>query len=172
MQCPSCQNPLSEQSVAGLAVFACVGSCCGLWFPRRAVRRLSALPRAAGRALLALPRAEGVRLFRDPEHPCPRCQTTLLYRHGFIPRLETEIDQCAKCGGFWVDPGALARLNDPDLPEEKRQALARDYFEELFEKRVRGMNLVNHDTLEAAREIIRIFQFITPEAYGPSHFEL
>lgn len=83
-----------------------------------------------------------------------------------------EIDQCSKCGGFWLDAGSLARLGDDDLSIEQRHSIAKDYFEEMFEVKVRNMNMVNHDTLEAARQIVRLFLFITPAPYAPGSFPL
>jgi len=173
VRCPSCQNALSARAEAGVGAWVCAGGCGGLWFPLSAVRQLTERPPADGSGFLAVERADGVRLFRNPEHPCPHCRTTLLYRHGFSRRLELEIDQCSKCGGYFVDPGILARAGDMKIAAETRQALARDYFAELFENRVRQMNLVNHDTLESARQIVRIFQFITPpDCQTPPPLEL
>lgn len=34
------------------------------------------------------------------------------------------------------------------------------------------MNMVNHDTLEAARQIVRLFLFITPTRYAPTTLPL
>lgn len=125
-----------------------------------------------GDSFLLIERAEGVRLFRNPEHPCPNCQTTLLYRHCFSRKLEMEIDQCSKCGGYWLDSGILAKLGDNYLGEEQKQNLARDYFKEMFDIKVRNMNMVNHDTLEAAKQIVRLFLFITPKPYTPTSLPL
>lgn len=168
MQCPSCGNALSEVAAVGVKSHACAGGCGGLWLRILEVRKLRERLPGQGAPLLFVERAEGVRLFRNPEHPCPHCQTTLLYRHCFSRKQEIEIDQCSKCGGYWIDPGRLGKLGDAKLDEEKKKELAREFFAELFDQRVKNMNLVNHDTLESAKEVVRIFRFITPVAYAPA----
>lgn len=172
MICPSCGNTLSNMNAVGIKADVCVGGCGGLWLPRRETRKLDDRLPGQGFSLLFVERADGVHLFRNPEHPCPHCKTTLLYRHCFSRKLKMEIDQCSKCGGFWLDAGTLASLSDENLTEEQKQAIAREYFEEMFEVKIRNMNMVNHDTLEAARQIVRLFLFITPAPYAPSSFPL
>lgn len=172
MTCPSCGNNLTRQSAVGVKADVCVGGCGGLWIEVKEVNKLNDRLPGQGFSLLFVERADGVHLFRNPEHPCPHCKTTLLYRHCFSRKLEMEIDQCAKCAGFWLDPGTLARLGNDGLEDEQKTILAREYFEEMFDKKVKNMNMVNHDTLEAARQIVRLFLFITPTQYAPSSLPL
>ncbi len=172
MNCPSCGNELTLQNAVGVKANICVGGCGGLWIKIVEVKKMMDRLPGQGSSFLFVVRAEGVRLFRNPEHPCPNCKTTLLYRHCFSRKLEMEIDQCAKCGGYWLDPGVLARLGDNHLNEEQKQNLAQDYFKEMFDSKVRNMNMVNHDTLEAARQIVKLFLFITPQPYAPTTMPL
>lgn len=168
LTCPSCGNALTEQKAVGVKAHVCMGGCGGLWLAIGDVRKITERLPGQGQPLLFIERADGVRLFRDPEHPCPHCKTTLLYRHCFSRKQDMEIDQCSKCGGYWVDPGKLALLGDAGLDADQKQTLARDYFAELFDVKVKNMNLVNHDTLAAAKEIVRIFLFITPTDFAPA----
>jgi Zn-finger nucleic acid-binding protein len=168
LTCPSCGDSLKPKETAGVRAHVCEGGCGGLWFELQQVRRLKDRLPGSGQEFLFIERSEGVHLWRNPEHPCPVCRTTLLYRHCFSRKQEVEIDQCSKCGGYWVEPGRLAALgNDAKSPEEKTE-LARDFFEDLFDRRVRGMNMVNHDTLESAQQIVRVFHFITPAEFLPA----
>jgi len=167
MNCPSCNHTLSDNTVAGMTVQTCEGGCGSLWFDRKQMKKLTERLPSSGQSLLEIPQAEGVRLYRDVDHICPHCTHTLLYRHCFSRKLEFEIDQCARCGGFWVDTGYLARIRKRcKSPEDQRQA-AREYFKSLFDDKVANMNMVNHDTLEAAKDIVRLFTFITPPDWLP-----
>ncbi|NIP99280.1 MAG: hypothetical protein GWM98_01735, partial [Nitrospinaceae bacterium] len=119
MKCPSCENPLTSQSTAGVKVMTCRRGCGGLWFDGREIQKLQERLPGAGAALLPVERPAGVYIFRDIQHPCPRCVSTLLYRHCFSKTFQYEVDQCARCGGFWVDPGTLPEIASETSPEAR-----------------------------------------------------
>ena len=172
MKCPSCENALTQHTVGGVTLFACDGGCGGYWIRRSAQKQLREAAAGAGAALLSLPRAEGVRTFRDVQHICPDCANTMLYRHCFSRKLDLEIDQCSKCGGFWVEVGRLADILTHDMPEENRKQQVEDYFEVLIRDKVGNMKLVHSDTLEAARQIVQIYRFLCPKDYFPDPTDL
>ena len=151
-------------NITGVKVQACEGSCGGLWFEWSAIKKLKDRNPAAGAELLHVERAEGVHTFRDVQHPCPHCIRSLLYRHCFSRQFRYEIDQCAKCAGFWVDVGSLAHLPlKSPTPEEQETAAA--YFKNLFEENLKPENLTHPDTQTAAQTIHHIFRFLTPVEY-------
>lgn len=164
MNCPACNNELKLVSVTGVKVQACVGSCGGLWFEWREIKKLQDRNPAAGAELLHVERAEGVHTFRDIQHPCPHCIRSLLYRHCFNRQFRYEIDQCAKCAGFWLDVGTLAHL-PLQSPTEEDQQKATAYFRNLFEENLTPDNLTHPDAHEAAQTIVSLFRFLTPVEY-------
>ena len=151
-------------NITGVKVQACEGSCGGLWFEWSAIKKLKDRNAAAGAELLHVERAEGVHTFRDVQHPCPHCIRSLLYRHCFSRQFRYEIDQCAKCAGFWVDVGALGDL-PLKSPIEEDQQTAKAYFKNLFDENLKPENLTHPDTQEAAQTIHHIFRFLTPVEY-------
>ena len=164
MNCPACNNELQLLEITGVKVQACVGSCGGLWFEWSAIKKLKDRNPATGAKLLHVERAEGVHTFRDVQHPCPHCIRSLLYRHCFSRQFNYEIDQCAKCAGFWLDVGALAHL-PLKSPTPAEQETATAYFRNLFEEKLKQENLTHPDTQEAAQTILHIFRFLTPAEY-------
>ncbi len=164
MNCPACNNELTALEVTGVKVQACAGSCGGLWFERKEIQKLTERLPGAGVSLLHVERAPGVHIFRDIQHPCPRCLTTLLYRHCFSREFRYEVDQCAKCAGFWIDPGTLAEIAAETSPEAASDGAAA-YFKSLFEDNLAPEHLTHFDTHEAAQLIHSVYQFLTP---GPS----
>jgi Zn-finger nucleic acid-binding protein len=168
MNCPSCKLELGKISAGGLSVFVCQGGCAGLWFGRFELLKLKEPRPGTGERLLKVPRAEGVRFFRNIEAICPYCETSLLMRHFFCRERDVEVCQCAKCGGFWVDSGELARIIEPSFStEEKQKQAVASYFKTIFDQRIAKMNLANEDISGSARSIVKIFLFLCPEKFQP-----
>ena len=79
-----------------------------------------------------------------------------------------EVCQCAKCGGFWIDSGELARIiGSSFLAEEKQKQAVASYFKTIFDQRIAKMNLANEDIFGSARSIVKIFLFLCPEKFQP-----
>ena len=169
MICPACQHTLKLFQVTGIKVHACEGSCGGLWFEKNEIKKLVDRNPAAGAELLYVERAAGVHTFRDIQHPCPHCKHTLLYRHCFNRKFYYEVDQCAKCAGFWLDAGALALLSS-DTPSESDLQTAEAYFKNLFEENLKSEILTHPDAHEASQIIAQLFRFLTPQALFPEEY--
>jgi len=161
MNCPACDHELKLVAVTGIKVLACEGSCGGFWFEWKEIKKLPERNAAAGADLLHVERAAGVRVFRNIQHPCPKCTQTLLHRHCFNRQFCYEVDQCSKCGGFWVDAGILADLLQQPLSADNLRT-AKMYFKSLFEDSLAPENLSHPDSQEAARTIFQLFRFLTP----------
>ncbi len=160
MKCPACENELTEHKISGVLVNVCRGSCGGLWFHLTQIKKIERLKPGSGATLLNFKLADGVKTYRGAEHPCPQCKTTLLYRHFFSKKHDTEVNQCAKCSGFWVDVGGLVKIMNS--PQEERKQLVENYFTAIMDEKIAGMNLGNQDISQAAILIIIIFNFLKP----------
>ncbi len=161
MKCPACENELSELKIAGIQVHVCLGSCGGLWFPFTQLKKAERVKPGSGSALLHIERAEGLKVYRGAEHPCPYCKTTLLYRHFFSRDWDTEVDQCSKCSGFWVDAGGLAKLLGSSGANKRK--LHQKYLAAIINEKIGGMNLINEDVAQAAKLITAVFRFLSPD---------
>ncbi len=160
MNCPACENQLTEHKVSGIQVFLCEGFCGGLWFPLSQVKKIKRVKSGAGSELLHFEKADGVKIYRGAEHPCPQCETTLLYRHFFSKKHDTEVNQCSKCSGFWVDVGGLVKIMSSQKKNQKEQL--EDYLYAILENKISEMNLSNPDIAEAETLITSIFVFLKP----------
>ena len=170
MNCPACNQELTLAPITGIRAQACFGGCGGLWFDRRELNKLKERNPGTGENLLHIERAEGVHIFRNAQHPCPKCTKNLLYRHCFNAKFLYEIDQCARCGGFWVDVGTLSALLPDSLSGPDRQALEA-YFQSLFKESLAPHTLSHPDNWEAAEMIHQIYRFLCPPALYPEHFQ-
>jgi uncharacterized protein len=160
MRCPACGNELTEHKISGIQVNVCRGSCGGLWFHLTQTRKIEHLKSGAGSALLHFEVADGVKIYRGAEHPCPHCKTTLLYRHFFSRKFDTEVNQCSKCSGFWIDMGGLSKIIKSHSKEKKE--LIEAYYTAIKNEKIAEMNLLNQDVAQAVKMIISIFNFIKP----------
>jgi uncharacterized protein len=160
MKCPACENELTEHKISGVQVNVCSGYCGGLWFHLTQTRKIEYLKSGAGSVLLHFELADGVKIYRGAEHPCPQCKTTLLYRHFFSKKHDTEVNQCAKCSGFWVDVGGLVKIMNS--PQEEKKELLEKYFTAIMGEKISEMNLANEDIAKAVEMITSIFNFLNP----------
>ena len=165
MECPACKNTLKKIITAGVQVLACEDQCGALWFSQSQVKRLEKLKPGLGTPLLKINRADGIKVYRGVEHICPQCRTTLLFRHFFTKELDTEVNQCAKCGGFWIDVAGLAKLQS--MKEKQKQKAVNKYFSVVLHKKISGVHIINEDVAKAVKNIIQIFQFLCPKEDFP-----
>ena len=160
MRCPACENELIMVNVSGVKVDTCQSSCGGLWFHPSEIKKIKRLKPGAGSDVLFFEKVEGVKTYRDSEHPCPNCKTTLLYRHFFSRKHDLEVNQCSKCAGFWVDIGGLGKIILSKKKEKKE--LIENYFSIIMNEKISKMDLSNQDIAEAAELITVIIKFLIP----------
>lgn len=109
MQCAKCRGVLFPIEIGLIQVDRC-GRCSGLWFDRD---ELDAVLQRQGGFVLEKKAGARDRPSADDHRPgtCPRCQTRLER----IPSLVADdlgYDECAQCGGIWLDAGELATLQE------------------------------------------------------------
>jgi Zn-finger nucleic acid-binding protein len=161
MKCPACQNELHECEVAGIKIAVCRGECGGLWIDRFQFKKIQTLKPGSGKSLLMIERSEGLKIYRGAEHACPACITTLLHRHFFSADEDTEINQCSKCRGFWIDLAGLSKLQA--LPKDERNQAVAKYFAVIIDEKIYRMRLLHDDMAQQAQVLSQIIQFLCPE---------
>ena len=142
---------------------ACQDGCAGLWFDGYEIKKINRDNFGSGRDLLKISQIEGVRSFRNIDHICPKCEMTLLLRHFFDRKRELEVDQCARCGGVWVETGTALKGKESDAEREK---LIDDYFTFIYKDKILKMDLIVPDIRLAAEQILQVFRFLgMPETF-------
>ena len=115
-----------------LTVDACHGGCGGVWFDNFELQKAD--DDFAAEALRRIERDDRQLVDHDRRRTCPRCDGTVLMRHFFSGRRETEVDTCPSCGGVWLDAGELAAIRKEMQRQDQAEAAARVYFRKLFEQ--------------------------------------
>jgi len=134
MNCPACGKALSEMAVGTLAVDVCRGGCGGIWFDQLELQKVDDQAEAAGESLMDIERGESLRIDARARRRCPRCPDIVMTRHFYGPKQRVEVDECAKCGGIWLDAGELAAIRSEYKTEAERRQAAHDFAHTLFGK--------------------------------------
>ena len=165
MHCPACKNKLTIFIIANLKILACKNGCGGLWFSRAQLKIIGSLNPGLGLPLLKVKHADGIKTYRRVEHICPYCKTTLLFRHFFSKKFDTEINQCAKCGGLWFDVAGLSNIQS--MTGQQKQISLNKYFSTILYKNIKNIPIINEDVDKVVQSIVHVFKFLCPKEDFP-----
>ena len=167
MECPACHNTLNPMDVGGVSVDVCNEGCGGIWFSWMELQRFDEPKESAGEELLDIARADGVTVDPGPLH-CPQCADEMqLKRHFFSVKRDVAVDECPRCGGYWLDPGELRAIRSAFDTVEARRDAAEAYFAETFGGRLAAAHAETEADLERAQRVANMFRFICPSYYIP-----
>ena len=100
MNCPACENELSEHKVSGIRVNVCSGFCGGLWFNLKQVRKIERLKQGAGSELLHFEIANLVKVYRNATPLGHNAIKNITLSKFYSRKFNTEGNVCSKCSGF------------------------------------------------------------------------
>jgi len=165
MDCPACKNKLTSIIIVNVQVLACENGCGGLWFSQSQVKMLKNLKPGSGLLLLKINRVDGIKIYHKVENICPYCKTTLLFRHFFSKEFDSEVNQCAKCGGFWFYVAGFSKIQA--MNSQQKQKAVYEYFSSIFYEKIKNIHIINEDVAKAVKNITHIFKFLCPEEDFP-----
>lgn len=110
MYCPVCSKEMSDEDF-GVPVYRCKNGCQGIWFDRYRLASLDQKDKGQGEAL-----EQALQCPRDPdfglkELTCPRCSIPM-QKHKYAKASSVTVDECYKCGGYFLDAGELAEIRN------------------------------------------------------------
>jgi len=106
-----------------VTVDVCSDGCAGIWFDQGELRSFDESAQPAGQALFELAGKPQLSVDLSQRRRCPKCPDTVLMRHFFSAKRAVTVDECATCGGIWLDSGELERIRtEYDSQEARRQA--------------------------------------------------
>ena len=110
MKCPVCGQEMVQRNF-GIPVDVCEHGCQGIWFDQGELAQLDETKEGFGPALAAAlhyPRNNQKK--RGPIN-CPKCGTPM-HTHQYSRAREVNVDECYRCGGFFLDSGELTEIRD------------------------------------------------------------
>jgi len=167
MKCPACANTLVATKVGDITVDVCSNGCGGIWFDSHELKHVDEKHEAAGEKLLNIKKNPSVTVDYSQKRPCPRCDGVVMMKHFMSVKHDVEVDECAKCRGFWLDAGELGQIRDQFSDAAGREKAATTYFSDTFGEEIQKMLDENQEKAESANAIVRIFRFICPSYYIP-----
>ncbi len=142
MNCPVCNNTLTQVTIGNIELDVCKDGCGGIWFDRFELQKMDEPHEFTTEQLLDV-------LGEDSQNKpdidtskrlhCPKCQDVIMMRHFHSVKREVEIDQCPKCNGYWLDSGELFTIRQQFTTEEEKTQAAKNYFSIVFDKDLKAM---------------------------------
>lgn len=167
MKCPACGHQMTQTTVQDVVVDVCQGGCGGVWFDWLELKKVDEQHEAVGQDLLHAARDPQVQVDYAQKRDCPRCDGVVMMRHFASVKREIEVDECAKCGGFFLDYGELNRLRDQYATEDERRQAAENLFDELYDAGLEDLHDESEQKVERARGLARMFRFVLPSYWLP-----
>ena len=166
MDCPACGNTLYEVTIGEITVDVCQEGCGGIWFDTFELRKVDEPHESLGESLLDI-EGGGAEVDFSGKRTCPRCGDTVMARHFFSVKMAVEVDECPKCGGFWLDRGELAKIRTLFGSEEEGRKAAREYFSNAFGPELAAVAAKGEADRQKAQDFARMFRFMCPSYYLP-----
>ncbi len=167
MICPACQNNLKEIKIGDLALDVCEGGCGGVWFDNFELEKVDEPHEHAGEQLLNISRDGSIKVDYSAKRKCPRCQDIIMMKHYFSIQKSVELDECAQCGGIWLDVGELAQIRSLYPDEEARNKATEEYFSQVAASSLAEIKTQSDNDSAKARRFAQLFRFICPSYYIP-----
>lgn len=167
MKCPACASTLVETKVGDITIDACKHGCGGLWFDSHELKRVDEKHEAAGEKLLELKQNPGIKVDHNKKRPCPKCDNVIMMKHFMSVKRDVEVDQCANCGGYWLDAGELGQIREQFTHEADREKAAENFFSDTFGDELQKMLDESQEKADQAHGIAKMFRFICPSYYIP-----
>ncbi len=167
MNCPACTRPLKPMEAGGVALDVCLEGCGGIWFDNHEFKKFDEPHESAGEVLCGIETTLSDSADQQARHSCPKCQDITMSRHFVSVKRHVEIDECAQCGGIWLDAGELFQIRNQFKTEQERKDAAKAYFSEVFDNELMQVKQQSQDKLAQARRFANMFRYITPSHYIP-----
>lgn len=114
MQCPVCNNALTEKLYYQVPIHVCT-QCGGIWFEQGELKEYIDDMLIERQDIPDLPistqtiPAIGEIKIKEPVKPCPKCQQTMT-PYNYCYNSNVILDKCAPCQGIWVDGGKIEQI--------------------------------------------------------------
>ncbi|MBN2102638.1 zf-TFIIB domain-containing protein [bacterium] len=171
MKCPACDHELQPFTVEKLTVDVCRNGCGGIWFDWFELQKVDEPSEHIGEALLKIEKSPEIAVNYTKKRSCPKCKNVIMMRHFFSTQMAVAVDECPKCGGFWLDAGELKQIREQFASEEDREKAAEAFIEKKFGAQLDKRKKALQQKSEKIDKAARAFKFLYPSAWIPGKQE-
>ncbi len=144
---------------------ACAKGCGGVWFDKNELDRFDSQAEAAGSDLLKQLHPQMVPANTSAPRTCPKCVKYKMQKRFACAKRNVGVDSCPGCGGFWLDTGELARIQENwQTDAERFQA-----FDSMFAQEVVPLMAAEQARVEGSAQVFgkidSVLKFIRPSYY-------
>ncbi|MDH4316966.1 MAG: zf-TFIIB domain-containing protein [Desulfobulbaceae bacterium] len=165
MICPACENELRIIKLENISLDVCTEGCGGVWFDRFELQKMDEAHEFTDESLFDLNIKPKVKVDQSKKRKCPKCASIVMMKHFFSPKQEAKVDECPKCGGFWLDEGELFQIRNQFSDKQERDEAVKKHFATLFDVELEKMKAQSEEQTQKAQKIARMFRLITPSYY-------
>ena len=164
MICPVCKKQMSEESLGSVHVDVCKNGCKGMWFDWSELAKLDEKNEGFGDALKEALRYPRTNDDKRPPINCSKCGIPMHY-HKYQSSKEVNVDECYKCGGFFLDSGELQVIRDSFMTEQEEQAYFQKLLSEIPEFKSAQRNLekekIRTEAIRRYTRFLRLSYYVT-----------
>lgn len=167
MNCPACDHQLQPLTVENLTVDVCKNGCGGIWFDWFELQKVDEPSENLGEALLNIDKDESIQVDHSIKRYCPKCDHVIMMRHFFSTQMAVAVDECPKCGGFWLDAGELKQIREQFASEADREKAAQEFVEKKFGPELEARKQAIQEKSDKIDRAAKAFKFLYPTAWIP-----
>lgn len=157
MKCPACNSVLKEYNVNNVTLDACNSGCGGVWFDNRELKKFDEGHEPSINLGIT---AKKIHKNTQP-YACPKCDNIKLFKRFSSVKRKVEVDECAGCGGIWLDAGEILAIRDEFNTEEDRIRAAEESFGQMFDKDLAKAR----ENTQSANSVENALKFVSPSWY-------
>ncbi|MGB1799639.1 MAG: zf-TFIIB domain-containing protein [Gammaproteobacteria bacterium] len=161
MKCPACHDPLYRKIISDIELDICLDGCGGIWFDQFEFKKFDE-PHEFTEEVLELETQANKEVDHIERRECARCEKQLMLRRFYSPKQQIEIDECAMCGGIWLDYGELGRIRNQYDSYEDLQAHTKEFMNKEFGEEVNKVYEEWAEETASYNRFANMFKFLYP----------
>jgi len=165
MKCPACDNALKEVPAGSVKVDICEGGCGGIWFDADELQQMDDGDEPLQPALLRIAVDSSLKVDHDAPRDCPRCAGVVMMRHYYSVRHQVVVDQCAGCGGFWLDAGEYEAIRGQYESQAQREGEHDRDFAQVWAKVITEADAKYEQKMAPLRRVNDVLKHVRPSYY-------
>lgn len=171
MKCPACARELSIIDAGeGVLLDICDTGCGGMFFDNFELEKFDEAHEMVDSEIFNIVpphplTGDNVAEQSSPKRPCPRCENIKMRRFFFSSKRAIQIDQCAGCGGDWLDFDELQKIRGEFKTAGDREKAATALFGVMFDDKIAEARAESNEKVAEAQKFQRMFKILAPSTW-------